>query len=346
MRKKCFILFILLLLLFGTSCGLLDSRLEKELPLQVGLLTDGNPVEDAGVNQAVWDCLQQLKTEISGLEVRCKIPGTDGSYANCSADLVAQGCTLIICIDGSMADAITDIASANPQILFAIMDCEEQNLPNVVSLCFALEEAAYLAGYVAAKVSVSERLACLHGRLTEETEQLLASFMAGAKAANGDVLILRRNLLVPKTRERLAAEELVANGADVFFHVDGSADSAVIGICEENGVWSVGIHREPGKQLSKSMVAVAEKQVGTVVRQLVLEAAEGTLKAGKRTLHFANEGLFLVVNDDVVSEKILGSINKMRDRIVAGEITIPTTFEKLLEKYPELAEETGKQVVQ
>ena len=338
MHKRIFALLALLLLLSSAGCRFLHSRLETKLPLQVGLLTDGNSVEDAGVNQAVWDSLQQLKIEMPGFDAHYRIPGRDGSYTECSAYLAAQGCTLILCVDGRMAGIIADLAQANSNLTFAVMDCGALELSNVVCLRFAMEEAVYLAGYAAAKVSTSERLGCVHGRLTEETEQLLVSFMAGAKAANSDVVFLRRNILTQKDGGRLTAEEMVANGVDVFFHVDGSADSAVLRVCQENAVWAVGANEEQGMQSEKSMIAFAEKQVETAIKQLITETAENGLKAGCRTFNFANGGISLAVNEDVVPEKSLTSVNNVRDRIAAGEITIPATFEKLIEKYPDLAE--------
>ena len=192
MRKIAYLLLAVLLLLNSAGCGGLGSKGDGNLPLSVGLLTDGNTVEDAGDNQEIWDCLQQLKTEIPGLETHFRIPGQDGGYSECAAVLAERGCTLIICVDGKMADSIIRVAQENPNCMFVAMNCVDLAKNNVVCVRYAMEDALYLAGYVAGKTSVSERVGCVHGRMSDQTEQLLVSFIAGTKAANGDITLLRR----------------------------------------------------------------------------------------------------------------------------------------------------------
>lgn len=336
--KKGLIVLFALLLLCTTGCSLFVSRNDTELPLQAGLLTDGSSVEDGGINQLVWTCLQQMKNEIPGFDIQYKVPGQDGGYSECAAVLAEQGCTLIFCTDKTMAETIAKIAGENPECTFLVLDCEDLKQPNTVSVNFAMNQAVYLAGYTAAKTSVSERLGCVHGRMTEETEQLIVGFIAGARAANSDIKILRRNILTQRDDGRLAAEEMVANGVDVIFHADGSADSAVLRVCEENGIWAVGANGEQGQENAACMLAFAEKQVEAALRQLINEVAAGESKAGSRTFDFSNSGVELIVSEGAVSEKILASVKSVREKLSAGEVSVPTTFEQLFEKYPDLAE--------
>jgi len=337
MQRVLCCLFILLLLC-SAGCDILGTSGDSPQPLCVGLLTDGDSVEDGGINQEIWNSLQQLKSEILGLEIQYRVPGQDGGYSECAAFLAERGCTLIICADGSMADTIVKVAQENPRCTFAVMDCADLEQDNVVCLGYAMEDAVYLAGYTAGKISTSERLGCVHGRLTGETERLLVSFMAGAKAANSDILLLRKNIVTQRDQGRQATEELVANGADIVFHVDGTEDSAVLQGCRANGIRAVSVNAKQGSKYRDTVLAFAQKEINAVVRRLVSEAMERTLKVGSQTLDFSNGGISLTVNGDLVSEKIAASINNARDRIAAGEITIPTTFESLYEKYPELAD--------
>ena len=78
--RKGLIVLAALLLLCSADCSLFSSGNDANLPLKAGLLTDGSPVEDGGINQTVWTCLQQLKHELSGFEAHYKVPGQDGGY--------------------------------------------------------------------------------------------------------------------------------------------------------------------------------------------------------------------------------------------------------------------------
>lgn len=337
MRKSLTMLFALLLLC-SAGCSLFGAGRDPQLPLQVGLLTDGSSVDDNGANQLVWTCLQQIKNEIPGFDAHYKVPGQDGGYSECAAVLAERGCQLIVCVDGAAVKAVEKIAAENPDCTFLALDSENIAQPNVITVHFSMNEAVYLAGYTAAKTSVSERLGCVHGRMTSETEQLLVSYIAGARAANRDITVLRSNLLTQRDDGRLAAEEMVANGVDVIFHADGKADSAVLRVCEENGIWAVGANAEQGQENPGCMLAFAEKRVDTAVRQLITEAAAGELKAGRRSFDFSNGGIVLTVGDGIVSEKTAASVNNVREKLAAGELSIPETFEQLFEKYPDLAE--------
>lgn len=336
--RKSLIVLAALLLLCSAGCSLFTSGNDANLPLQAGLLTDGNPVEDGGINQTVWTCLQQLKHELSGFEAHYKVPGQDGGYSECAAVLAERGCTLIVCVDGTMADTIAKVAGENPNCTFLVLNSEEIQANNVVSIRFSMDEAVYLAGYAAAKTSVSERLGCVHGRMTEETERLVVSFMAGARAANSDITLLRRNIMPQRDGGRLIAEELVANGVDVIFHADGAGDSAVLRVCKENGIWAVGANAEQGQKNTDCMLAYAEKQIETALRQIINEAVSKELKCGARTFDFSNDGITLTVGENILSEKTSTSVNIIREKLAAGEITLPATFEELFEKYPDLTE--------
>src|SRR4029453_5602928 len=72
-----------------------------------------------------------------------------------------QGCDIIITVGFLLGNATADAAEANPDKKFAIVDNdlfdadagEDRNFDNVAELVFATDQAAFLAGYVAASQS-------------------------------------------------------------------------------------------------------------------------------------------------------------------------------------------------
>ena len=68
----------------------------------------------------------------------------------------------------------------------------------------------------------------------------------------------------------------------------------------------------------------------------IFQASSKELKYGARTFDFSNGGIALTIGENILSEKAITSVNNIREKLAAGEITLPATFEQLFEKYPDL----------
>jgi len=331
--KRLIILVLIALLLFGAAgCSFNGMGAEHEVPIYVGLLTDEKSMEKNGKGAQVWDCLQQLMQEIPGFQCDYLTMESSDSVESCVKKLAEQGCNLLLCTDSAATKAIERLAVDYAALRFVVLDDTVTELPNVAGLIFSLEQTVYLAGFAAGKATISDRVGCIHGRMTDETESLLVSFMAGAKAANSDIEILRRNILGKTDGGRLAAEEMVANGVDMIFHVDGLEHSVVHQVCLENGIWSVGTDQP----LAEAMLASAQKMADAAVRDYLLQISEIGFKAGNHVYGLQNGGVALQTAEAVLTEKAAASVESMKEKLSAGEMVIPGTLDELEEKYPGL----------
>ena len=100
----------------------------------------------------------------------------------------------------------------------------------------------------------------------------------------------------------------------------------------------MGANTEQGQANPDCMLAYAEIQIDAALRQIINEAVSKELKCGVRTFDFSNDGITLTVGENILSEKTSTSVNIIREKLAAGEITLPATFEELFEKYPDLTE--------
>ena len=65
-----------------------------------------------------------------------------------------KGCDIIVSVGFLMGEATANAAKENPDSKFAIVDfAYEETIPNVLGLIYNTDEAAFLAGYLAAGVS-------------------------------------------------------------------------------------------------------------------------------------------------------------------------------------------------
>ncbi len=334
--KRYMALLLVGLLLVCAACTAGPAQPSEEPPIQIGVLTDGEAI-DRGVNQQIWNALDSLVEEGLSLQRTYRIPGTDGSYSDCIAALAAEGCGLILCADGSMSDVIQKAAQRYPGHQFVIVEGDTAQLDNVSALTFATEQAAYLAGIAAGKTSASGRVACVHSRLTEETEQLAAAFMAGVLAADDEVIILRENILGHRDGGDSAAEMLVTKGVDVIFHADRVERSPVIAACARNGIWAIGAWKDRSGEAPETLLTSAVHRVDVAVQDVVRDYADGSFTAGVRHYDLSRQGVDLVL-PGFLSDKTQTSINNAKTKLATGETALPKTLQALAEQYPALAQ--------
>lgn len=334
--KRCLALLLGLLLLLCAACGNDLSQPSEADPIRVGVLTDGDAI-DRGVNQQIWNALESLSEEGLPLQRSYRIPGSDGSYSDCITALAEEGCRLILCAQGSMSDVIQQAAQSYPDLQFVIVEGETADKTNVSALTFASEQAAYLAGIAAGKTTQSGRVACVHGRLTEETEQMVAAFMAGVRAADDEVIILRENILGQYDGGDSTAEMLVTKGVDVIFHADRTERSAVIAACVRNGIWAIGAWKDRSGEGAETVLTSAVHGIAVAVQDVVRDYADGSFSAGVRHYDLSRQGVDLVL-PGLLSDKTQNSVNNAKTKLAAGETTVPKNLEALAEKYPDLAQ--------
>ncbi len=198
----------------------------------------GTPGPDGGefripLQRALWKAHRELATNGS-------LVATRGSAAFTAAveRFAAQGCDLTATTGLEAPDATLAAARAHPSSHFAILGSTVgADLPNVTAVRFQPEQAAFLAGYLAAAVSRTGIVGAFGGTRVPEVTRILDGFAAGVLKLNADrqlaIVLLgwnperRSGLFAGSVDEplggRRAAQRLVANGADIVLGVAGEA---------------------------------------------------------------------------------------------------------------------------
>ncbi len=125
---------------------------------------------------------------------------------------VTKRCDLIIAIGSGYAPTVRLLASEFPSQQFAILNDSSIEGANVTSIVFAESQGAYLAGFSAALISKSKRVAMI--ATANQSSLYLDGFQAGVQAAKKAVTPMVRYANgngVAETRE------LITAGADVIF---------------------------------------------------------------------------------------------------------------------------------
>src|SRR5690606_7331661 len=127
------------------------------------MVTDTGGIDDRSFNESAWAGLEQAAAEDDQLAAPRNVSsGAEADYVPNLTGFVNEGCDFILAVGGLMGEATTEVASANPDQQFGIVDASV-GLANVYPMQFDTAQAAFLAGYLAAGYSSSGVVATYGG---------------------------------------------------------------------------------------------------------------------------------------------------------------------------------------
>ena len=116
-------------------------------------VTDIGGVDDKGFNATAWKGVQDAVAK-HGIDSKLLESKSETDYMPHLSSFVAEGCDVIVSVGFLMGEATATAAKENSSAKFSIVDfAYDPTTPNVVGQVFATDQAAFLAGYLAAGVS-------------------------------------------------------------------------------------------------------------------------------------------------------------------------------------------------
>jgi basic membrane protein A len=227
-------------------------------------VTSNPPLHDRSFNQAVYDGLTAAATKW-GISVEDKVSGTEATFKRNMRAFERQRCGLIVTFGTLVARDTAEAARANPTTNFATADAADAHgTSNLLSIQFEPQGAAFLAGYLAAGVTKTGKVATFGGIPIGTVVPFMDGFAAGVLYYNrvhGTYVRLlgwdpkkRTGTFVSEDPNNLGAfldqttpaqltKAFIAKGADVVFPADGP--NGEIGSCRAaqhaNGVFLIGV---------------------------------------------------------------------------------------------------------
>lgn len=299
-------------------------------PLKVGMVTDVGGVNDQSFNQSAWEGLTKVKKEL-GIKTSYQESKQDADYpANLETLLDAKN-DLIWGIGFKMADAILIAAKQNPKQKYAIIDYSygAKTPKNVVGVMFKAEEGAFLAGYIAAKMSKTGTLGFIGGMSVPIIHSFQYGFKAGAKFANKKINILEQHAesFTDAAKGKAIANQMIGKGADVIFHAAGAVGDGVIEAVKEKGKMAVGVDRDQNYLAPKNVITSSMKRVDNAVFNVVSDLNKGTFKGGTTVEYGLKDGAVDIspTTSKMIPSVLLEDLAKIKKDIIAGKIKIPST---------------------
>lgn len=323
-------LFSFLALSLLTMSVLTFQPLVAATQVKVGMVTDVGGVNDQSFNQSAWEGLQKTKRDL-GTKVSYLESKQDADYpANLETLLDAKN-DLIWGIGFKMADAILAAAKQNPKQKYAIIDYSygDKTPKNVVGVMFKAEEGAFLAGYIAAKMSKSGTIGFIGGMSVPIIHSFQYGFKAGAKHANKNINFLEQHAesFTDAAKGKAIANQMMGKNADVIFHAAGAVGDGVIEAVKEKNKMAVGVDRDQNYLAPKNVITSSMKRIDNAIYSVVTDLSKGTFKGGKTIEYGLKDGAVDIAptTTKMVPVILLEEVNQLKKKIVEGKIKVPST---------------------
>jgi len=286
------------------------------------LALDTGGVDDKSFNASAWAGANAAAKANTSVTVKYLSAASDADYAPNIKKLVDEKCTIIVGVGFLINEAIVAGAKANPTVNFAIVDqdglADGKRLPNLKALQFDTNESSFQAGYVAAGVSKTGKVATYGGLNIPPVTIFMDGFAKGVahynKAKGKKVEVLgwdiakKDGTFVGGFSDSAKALQISKNfeqqGADVIFPVAGGLGGATAGnsITSKKSVviWvdTDGVKAAP--QYRKVLLTSVVKGVDTSVRAVILDQATGKFSSTPYFGNLKNKGTFLAPYHDLI----------------------------------------------
>jgi basic membrane protein A len=308
-------------------------------------ITDTGGVDDKSFNQTAWKGVQDAQKEL-GVEGKLLESKVETDYEPNINSFIGQNCDIIITVGFLLGDATKKAAEANPNQKFSIVDyAYDPPLPNVLGQVYATDEAAFLAGYLAAGVSKSGVVGTFGGINIPPVTIFMDGFVHGVnyynKQKGASVRVLgwdvekREGLFTNNFSSlddgRAFAKNLFDEGADIVLPVAGPVGLGSAALASELGTDKlkiIGVDVDmtltnPGRK--DVYLTSVMKNMDSTTLAVIKSVQDGSFKGGVIVGTLASGGVGIAPYHDLdpaVPAELKAEIETIKKGIIDGSISV------------------------
>ena len=308
-------------------------------------VTDTGGIDDNSFNQTAWKGVQDAIVDFE-IEGRFLESQAETDYEANINSLLGGQCDVIITVGFLLGDATKNAAEANPNQPFSIVDfAYEPPLPNVLGQVYATDEAAFLAGYLAAGMSKTGILGTFGGINIPPVTIFMDGFVYGVDYYNAendaDVTVLgwdtetREGLFTNNFESlddgRAYAQNLYDEGADIVLPVAGPVGLGSAALADELGtdqLMVIGVDADlhlSDPEKGHVYLTSITKRMDATVRQVIEMAMNDTFEGGLIVGSLENGGVDLAPFHDLdsaVPDALKIELADIRAAIIDGSVDV------------------------
>jgi basic membrane protein A and related proteins len=328
--------------------------------IKIGMVTDTGGVDDKSFNFLSWQGVQEATTQL-GIQGKYLESKQQSDYQTNIQQLLSEKDNLIITVGFLMGVDTATAAKANPSTDFAIVDytypdcsatppntegkdCGSSTaMYNVQGSFFQTDQAAFLAGYLAAGMTKTGKVGTFGGVNIPPVTIYEVGFEAGVKyyntKHNTNVQLLGwnsakkdglfTNNFTSTDDGNKFAQNLQQEGADIIMPVAGGVGLGSAAYCMDSKTCTIiGVDTDwfvsaPEYQ-SVELVSV-QKKVDVAVFDAVKEVKYGTFKGGNVTYDLQSGGVDISPFhsfDSQIPQTLKNEITQAKQDLINGVITV------------------------
>ncbi|MCQ3936376.1 MAG: BMP family ABC transporter substrate-binding protein [Chloroflexi bacterium] len=323
--------------------------------VKVGQVTDLGGIDDKSFNATAYAGIEKAVAEL-GVEGKYLESTQQSDYNKNIQQFIDEDTDLIVTVGFLLGVDTAVAAKANPETKFAIVDyaypdcfgtdfVEGQTcgsateLPNVLGLTFATDQAAFLAGYAAAATTQTGKVATFGGINIPPVTIFMKGFEAGVKYYNAqkgtNVEVLGWSTeandgsftgnFESLDDGRSFAESFVQEGADIIMPVAGPVGLGSAAYCQETGSCKiVGVDTDwtvSASEYSDVILTSVMKNMNVAVFDTIKAVVDGTFKGGVYVGTLANGGMGLAEVSGA-SDELKAELEAIKQGIIDGSIPV------------------------
>lgn len=314
----------------------------EETDFSVKMVTDTGGVDDKSFNESAWEGLQQFETDL-GAEVGYLQSGDAADYQPNLNRLVREGNDLVLAIGFLMGEDVKTIAQQQPDAQLGIVDMvvtdDDGNLlENVAHITFKEHEGSFLVGVVAGLHTKTNQVGFIGGVEGELIKKFENGFKAGVKSVNPDaeITVQYAQDFNNADKGRTIADGMYSAGADIIYHAAGGTGNGLFTEAKARKkageeVWAIGVDKDQHEEGMPENVTLTSmiKRVDQAVYQVSERTMNGNFPGGE-IVEFGldQDGVGIAPTTENVSEEALQAVEDYKEKILSGEIEVPSTDEE------------------
>ncbi len=320
-------------------------------------VSDSGGFDDKSFNQTAHKGVTDAKSQLGVSSVFLE-SHTDQVYVPNVTACVGKKPALTVTVGFFLAPATAAAAKANPNLDFAIVDdCFDPNNPfcekegpfdNVQGLTFKTDQAAFLAGYLAAGMTKTGTVGTFGGANIPTVTIFMNGFAAGILKFNqdngGHVKLLGWNPATQdgtftgnftnKDQGRTIAQQFINSGADIILPVAGPVGLGAAQAAKQAGnVMMIGVDTDQfvsAPEFGSLWLTSVAKHIDVAVLASIKDVVNGTFKGSSYIGTLANDGVGIAPFHDFDSKvpaSLKSKLDDIKKGIIDGSISVdPKTY--------------------
>ncbi len=316
-----------LVLLAALGCSAERASVSE---FRVALLTPGS-IADGGWNAGAYEGLERIRDEL-GAKVSHAETRTPAEFEEGFRDYASNGYALVFGHGFEYQAAAAKVGAEFPDTVF-VTTSGNTLLSNVVPMVFELEQATFLCGVLAARMSHSGIVGLVGGRDLPSIRSTFLAFRAGVETTDPSAQV--REVFIGNFDDVAAAREasraLLEEGADFLMHQANAAGHGVFRALSERAAaggraFGCGTNRNQNSMAPDVILASATLDIPAALVEVARRVRDGRFRPMPLRLGMAEGIVKLEFNPalvDRIPEAVRAELIDLEQGLRAGRVEAP-----------------------